>query len=196
MRVSTEHKKLLTVFAIGILSTVIGGVVVARYEHTFLTSSASPVSPTRTLTPQRESRTIKVTPVSKWSQSVLFNPRRYYKMFQIRLYGGDIGFPPNTAIQVSASTGTIINVRGPEAIKPTFAGRISAVDWTDKKYQESTKTVFVTGPNARIEARLHVVIISKGKDIPDDGLKLIVSPPGALPVEVDYEKDVKWSSNK
>ncbi len=117
-------------------------------------------------------------------------------MFEIKLYGGGVGFPPNTAIQVTTSTGKILKLIGPEAIKPILANGISAVDWIDNKYKDSTKTVFVTGPNAEIQASMHVIIISKGKDVPDSALKLLVSSPGNKPLDVDYDTDVKWTSSE
>jgi len=64
------------------------------------------------------------------------------------------------------------------------------------KYRANNKTVFVTGPNAEIQATIHAVIISKGKDVPDNAVKLLVSPPGNKPLDVDYETNVKWSSSK
>ena len=64
------------------------------------------------------------------------------------------------------------------------------------KYRANNKTVFVTGPNAEIQATIHAVIISKGKDVPDNAVKLIVSPPGKKPLDVDYDTNVKWSSSK
>ena len=119
-------------------------------------------------------------------------------MFKIKFCGGNIGFPPNTAIQITTSTGKIIKLIGPDAIKPTLANGISAVEWTDKKYRDSIKTVFITGPNAGIQASIHVVIISKGKYVPDNALRLLVSsPPGNRPIDIDYDNtDIKWSSNK
>jgi len=127
---------------------------------------------------------------------VLFNKKRYYKIFKITLSGGDQGFPPNTSIQISTTTGRILNIAGPEAIRPRLAGGASAVNWIDKNYKESTKTVFVDGPNARLTASINVAIISKGKDVPDNAIKLIVSPPGDVPASVDYKTDVNWSDEK
>ena len=117
-------------------------------------------------------------------------------MFEIKLYGGDVGFPPNTVIQITTSTGKIIQLFAPEAIKPTLANGISAVNWMDNKYKDGTKTVYVTGPHAKIQASMRVSVISKGKDVPDSALKLLVSPPGNKPLEINYHTDVKWPSSE
>ena len=195
MKITSEQSKLLLGIGVGIASTLIGGILLLHYEYFCFRGNPNYASQNK-LPFWKENRTITVKPVYKWSQFVLFNPRRYYKMFEIKLYGGDIGFPPNTGIQISASTGKIIKLTGPDAIKPTLADGISAVNWTDNEYRDSTKTVFVTGPNAKIQGTMQVLIISKGKDVPDNALKLLVSPPGNNPVDVDYDTDVKWSSSK
>jgi hypothetical protein len=117
-------------------------------------------------------------------------------MFELKLYGGDVGFLSNTSIQITTSTGKILKLTAPEAIKPTLANGISAVDWMDKKYKDNTKTVFVTGPNAKIQASMYVIVISKGKGVPDNALKILASSPGNKPLDVDYHTDVKWSSSK
>ena len=195
MNITSGQKKLLLGLAIGCTSTLIAGMFLLYYEYSFLKGSPDHSSP-QTLPFWKGNRTISVRPVQKWSQFVLFNPRRYYKVFEIKLYGGDVGFPPNTAIQVTTSTGKILQLTGPEAIKPTLANGISAIDWIDNKYKDSTKTVFVTGPNAEIQASMHVIIISKGKDVPDSALKLLVSSPSNKPLDVDYDTDVKWTSSE
>ena len=190
MNITSEQKKLVLGLAIGCASGLIVGMLLLYYEYSVFHSSP------QTLAFWKENRTISVRPVQKWSQFVLFNARRYYKMFEIKLYGGDVGFPANTAIQVTTSTGKIVKLTAPEAIKPTLANGISAVDWMDKKYRDSTKTVFITGPNAKIQASVHVVVISKGKDVPDSALKLLVSCPGNKPLDIDYNTYVKWRSSK
>lgn len=195
MNIFSDQKKLLIGLAIGSVSTLIAGMLLLHYEYSYLRDTPKHSSPKK-LAFWKQIRTITVEPVYKWSQFVLFNPRRRYKMFEIKLYGGDIGFPPNTAIIISTSTGKILKLTGPDAIKPTLANGISAVNWMDKKYRDRTKTVFVSGPNAGIQAKMHAVIISKDKDVPDNALKLIVSPPGNKPLNVDYKTDVEWPSSK
>jgi len=127
MSITSEQKKLLIGLVIGSASTLIAGIFLLHYEYFYLRSN--PEHASQNILPLwKESRTITVKPVYKWSQFVLFNPRRYYKMFEIKLYGGSIGFPPNTSIQISTSIGWIINLTGPEAIKPTLADGNSAVN--------------------------------------------------------------------
>jgi len=60
----------------------------------------------------------------------------------------------------------------------------------------SELAVFITGPNAGVQASMHVVVISKGKDVPDSDLKLLVSSPGNKPLDIDYNTDVKRPSSK
>ena len=195
MKLNIDRKSLVAGILIGSLSTLVAGFILLHYEYSFLKSRTSHPSPRTSIFSTLE-RSIKVSPFSKWSQSVLFNKKRYYKIFKIKLSGGNQGFPPNTAIQISTTTGRILNIAGPEAIRPRLAGGDSAVNWIDKNYKESTKTVFVDGPNARLTASMDVTIISKGKDVPDNAIKLIVSPPGDVPASVDYKTDVNWSDEK
>ncbi len=192
MKLSAEWKDRIVTAAIASLGTFIAGVILLHYEYTSFKSNPNYGNPRALLPSWRESRIITVSPVLKWSQFVLFNPRRYYKVFEIKLNGGDMGFPPNTALQISTLMGTIIQLTGHEAIRPTLADGTSAINWIDKKYKDSSRTVFVTGPNAGIEARLRVVVISNGKEPADNSLRLLVSPPGEKPLRVHYETDIQW----
>lgn len=195
MNITAEQKKFFFGIATGIVSTLIGGVILFHYEHFFLTCNTSYASPTKSSF-WKDSRKIMVKPVSKWSRFVLFAPKHYYKNFDIKFYGGDLGFSPNTAVIISATTGKLLQLSCAEGIKPTFADGLSANNWFDSEYRSNNKTVFVSGPNPRIEAGMQVVVISKGKDVPDDTLKLIVSPPGENPVDVDYITNVTWPASK
>jgi len=166
-----------------------------HYEHLFLGGGPNHASSNRSLF-WRDSRIVKVKPTSKWSQFVLFSKRHHYKTFEVTLYGGDVGFPENTAVNLSTKKGHIVRITCSDAIKPSFSNGQSAVNWTYQKHKIKAKTVFVTGPNVGIQVTMHVILLLKGKEVPDDDLRVLVSPPEQLPIDVDHDTDVKWSSSK
>lgn len=126
-----RHRKLL----IGAILALIVGVILiplqALYQRSF---SDYPQNAPSVVYVKKKG--VTVTPIDKWSRWGFLAPKRYYKVFRVDIRGGVDGFPPNTSIQISASSGMIFQLSASEAIKPTFANGDSAVHWvlTTERY--------------------------------------------------------------
>lgn len=187
-------KEAVAFIFIGIISTVIAGYFLLRYEYKNLKGKEEKdlvkAKPHKSFNKNSTSkkngkvmnitikRIVKIIPNKSFSSRISLLSKIYnFKNFEIQLKGQDEGFGEKTLVQITTLKGMVVAINIPEALKPRFGNGELAINWKNLKSEARTRSLFIDGPGKNLEASLVVLIKSKD-EIPDDSIKLLINTNG------------------
>lgn len=197
---SMDKKSVIFGALMGLLLPTIVGVFLLHYEYKILLSGALEGYGTygnggNSYLLKKE-RSIIIIPKKKNEYKPFLSDKRYYMSYTIKLDGGDMGFPNNTMFQVSAKVGKIIRFKAPEALRPRTHEGANIASWENAAAGKTPVVVFLDGPGQSIQATLYVEIMSIGKPLSLNDIKIIVDSKDRFETDVTYATVANWGKSK